>query len=106
VFGVSWEAGISVHRWLAYLFLGLTCIHAGSWYVFYAKRGWFPHDVYAVELDNTKWPSDFSVPLISLVFLIVVVCMGVLALDFFRRKHFEVPICAPKTLVSLYPQHI
>lgn len=89
IFGVSWEAGIALHRWLGRLFLLLVLAHAVSWYVYYGSNGWFPHDVWSVELDNSAWPSDFSILLVSLVSVVSAVTMGVLSLNYIRRKHFE-----------------
>ena len=102
VFGVPWEAGIAAHRWLGRLFLLLLLAHAGSWYAFYGTEDWLPHDIWAIHLENTIWPSDFSVPLISVVSAVALVAMGLLSVNYVRRRHFEVFYFAHHAFLALF----
>lgn len=87
---MSWEAGIAHHRVMGYVFLALMAAHAAAWCVFYGEQGTFPRSVWAVADPPGSWPSDFSVPLVSLAATASLATAGLGALNVVRRARFEV----------------
>eukprot|EP00658_Telonema_sp_P-2_P021888 TRINITY_DN18730_c0_g1_i4.p1 TRINITY_DN18730_c0_g1~~TRINITY_DN18730_c0_g1_i4.p1 ORF type:complete len:527 (-),score=84.66 TRINITY_DN18730_c0_g1_i4:112-1692(-) len=114
VLGVSWEAMQVYHRVLGYTFMGLTLLHQLLWWCFWWWQqtmldyedvvdgsrqnikaycaandalGDMPHDILAVP--QRYHADNFSNPLIVLVWWTMLICMGVFACHYIRRRYFE-----------------
>ena len=58
------------------------------WWAVYAEQGTFPHDILAVPMQFHK--DNFTVPLAVVTFLVVLICMGLLAHNYVRRKNYDI----------------
>ena len=87
VFGVSYESLIVYHKCIAAVFFVVVTLHMFLvWRVYYMNHTW-PKDVLSVP---TKYHStDFTIPSVSVSYFIMIICMGVCALEINRRRHHE-----------------
>lgn len=96
VFGVPWEAAVSVHRFLGYCFMVSIFIHMCFWWKQFDNEGHFPHDIFAIPmytpnngLDDGPCGDNWTVPLSILMYWIAIPVMGGLTYHKIRRKYFE-----------------
>lgn len=90
LFGVSWEAGITYHRWLGVAFLLAALAHMIGNYMWYSDNGDWPRDALVVPQSLQTSVDNFTVPLVSLALWFSMVGIGVFAvIERFRRLHFE-----------------
>ncbi|CAM9922578.1 unnamed protein product, partial [Phaeothamnion confervicola] len=89
VFGVGWESLIAYHRAMGLTFMALIFAHMCLWWKVYAQNGDFAHDwPIAIPMDYNS--DNFTVPLATLTYWTMLVTHGILALEWVRRRHFEV----------------
>ena len=79
--GVSYEQTIVFHRWLGYLVLCLTTVHAAlTWWLW--TSGTPRIDIITETFSVTQYTYGFAAWL-------VVIVMAITALSYFRRNHFN-----------------
>lgn len=88
IFGTSWEMTIQYHRWLGVSFLVFVFLHMFAVWVWQAQNKKF--SFFSVPLVTLTTLDNFTVPMQTLVAWLVLLAMGVGALETVRRKHFEV----------------
>lgn len=88
VFGISWEAMVRFHKVVARGFLFTVLIHMLSFWVAFSEKGVFPQAIFGSPNGWVEDNETISVMSFLVIFL-VLPGMGVLTLNFFRRKHFE-----------------
>lgn len=117
-FGVAWEQVVFVHVLLGEAFVAVCVAHMLLWWVVFAENAfpmpntilsvptWFsatlikecpyhpgsPHhyDWMKDNMYTSPEGTNWTIPLITLVFWVFLVCTGVFAQNYFRRNHFEV----------------
>ena len=89
VFGLGWEAMVRFHKVAARCFLVTVCIHMFSFWVVFSQKNVFPQAIFGSP--NGFITDNLTIGIMSTFFIFFVLpLMGVLTLNYVRRRYFEV----------------
>ena len=94
--GSNWVSLLTFHKFLGYAFLAAMVGHVGAWWKEFisnrpASEGAWPRLVFSIPYRLHDYDVDnFTIPLAFAAAVLLLLCMGLLALPPVRRRAFEV----------------
>lgn len=89
LFGVSYKDLLEWHKYVAAAMVVSTILHAVLWCFAFTDYGYFPEEIFTI-VGRKFHDYNFTVPLATLTFILVIICMGVLTWQPFRKTHYDV----------------
>jgi len=90
--------------WHKYTGAGLVVssfLHAILWCVAYAQYGYFPQELFTL-MNRNFHGYNFTVPLAMIGFAVMLVCMGLLAVEPVRRANYDLFYIAHHASIFLF----
>lgn len=88
VFGLGWEAMVRFHKVAARCFLVTVLVHMFSFWFVFSEKHVFPQAIFGSP--NAFITDNLTIGIMSTFFIFLVLpIMGVLTLNYVRRRHFE-----------------